>query len=311
MKNKTDIWPPKAIHIMWSAPKLKKNLPIFEDFELLTLVLSALLYRKYNNEITFYTDLPTYNLLLENDLCWAWNEINYNVLEDSVSKNSGYSGIENFAKIWLQGELKPPFLYIDNDAIIAEKLPKSFKDQDFCFAHYEKSESSYTRWYPKVSTYPLRKEYIDTFKFDEENSEIFNTALFYFGSVDLQQIYKNEYESFLKSLTTKDLKSAEFLYLFLDQRLMGLISNKFPEFKVKPFIPYQWNMDKGVMEKLNLNGEFLQKFHHTWGGKKVLSKSLALKNDYCKKLINEYQRFLKPEDLERILKNPLFKNLKL
>ena len=66
----------EGFHILWTAPyfeKSKDNTYSMQDYELLTMILSALMWRKMNGPITLYGDARAIDYVEGQGLSHIWN----------------------------------------------------------------------------------------------------------------------------------------------------------------------------------------------------------------------------------------------
>ena len=66
----------KGFHTLWTAPFFQNNDRItydMQDYELLTMILSALMWRKNNGPVTMYGDSRAIDFIEKNGLSDIWN----------------------------------------------------------------------------------------------------------------------------------------------------------------------------------------------------------------------------------------------
>ena len=158
----------RAVHTIWTKPatyKVKKKWfqestdSIYttrsvdsnyyrKDFELLTLVVSALFYKKYSGKIDLYTDDIGYRYLKEQKVLDFYDDVNVDVLNkfDSVRPDI----------YWAAGKVKviqsqtEPFISLDTDAVIYDNVEKYVNKKDPLVGfHYEMFGNEF---------YPFRSE---------------------------------------------------------------------------------------------------------------------------------------------------------
>lgn len=306
---------PIGVYVMWTKPKRAKKAKFFFDYELVVLALSSVFYRHCNNQKTImYTDTPGYEFFKEKDLLWVWDEINVDVLDEYERNSTFDSFYENAGKMRVMATLPLPYLYIDNDAIVAEKFDERFFDFDIVVAHEEKMFDERFKNNVRIY-YPLKEKYIipDGYEFDPsynwEESPIFNTALLYFNNQELQDKFKYEYERFLHKNhgeVPKRGRTAQFL--FLDQRLLGLIIGPERRYNYNTFLSMVWELGLSTPVENEARGidYCVNRWHHTWLQKKILNKTFVGQKNYIVQLLDHYYKDIPKEYLEKIKSNKSF-----
>ena len=298
---------PVGVYVMWTKPKIDRKKSIFEDYELLILSLSSLLYRKFNNQTKMYTDQAGAAYLERCNLSWVWNEIDTKIVHNCHQDFLINSKYENAGKMKVMANIELPYLYIDNDAIVAEKINDSFFEYDLVCAHdefFSDPKQFYCTGYPPPFMYETPSGFAFDERFNWNKSIIMNTALVYMNNKDFQKEFKNNYEKYLNNNPGRENFSEQVAqYLYLDQRLFGLILNR-----DKSIYSYTSFLEKGMdltnteMKKTPYRKEnySLSKFHHLWSAKKTLRLSKNARIDYISQLLDAYLHLL-PTDQKRQL----------
>ena len=143
----------KAIHVNWTKPYFEKhrlrghgfesmkeiksdtyNVP---DHQILFTILSILNWKKHNGPIKLYTDSVGASYYHRFGILDLYDEVDIDFL-------NGYSKSKvDPAYFWTSGKIKclahqtEPFVFLDNDMIVKEKLPEWTRVDDLTIAHWE------------------------------------------------------------------------------------------------------------------------------------------------------------------------------
>ncbi len=250
-----------AFHSNWTKPffayKGDNKEYFMEDFELLTMMLSALEWRKYNGSIKMYTDLTGKAYYERLGISHIWDLGIETILENIENE------IDPFL-FWAAGKLyslekvKTPCIMLDTDFIVWNKL---CMDKKGIYAvHRENLESGA---YIGKESFDMKENYI----FDKEwdwNELPCNTAFLYIQDMNFKDYYVKKSIEFMKNcLNGKDTITN---MVFAEQRLLAMCAK-------------QKNVNiNSLMEFNNINQ---QNFTHLWGYKKELKNNISKRKDFC------------------------------
>ncbi len=250
----------KGIHIISTAPFYAKNpngAYFMNKFELYTLVLSALSWKKLGNEIFLAADKKGVNYVEGLGLIDIWDGIE-NVIPDDLE------GI-NPKMFWAAGklfalrEISAPLAMIDLDFILW-KMPKLPPDR-IVAAHRESITPSV---YPEINSFKFKRP----FSTENMNEKVLpmNTAFLYLPDESFKQYYVNRSIAFMKSAADCD----DYLcyMVFAEQRLLSICAEE-------KKIGSQVLMDKDEL--------FFPRddYTHIWGAKQVLRDNTQSLHDFC------------------------------
>lgn len=309
-----------GLHIMWTRPKIARGQKVMEDYEVTLLAASALAYRSASGRpIKLYTDRAGLEFFgKQHDILWVWDEVDTHVLDrfDQECVSFPPSSYENAGKMHILCYHPLPFLYIDNDAVLYEKIPADLIQLDLVYGHREippdisqlpiKTKGLLS--YPDPSKYAVPPGYQFNPKFDWTNSPVMNTCLLYFNSAQLQLEFRDELERFLYNNTAANAEIYKIAqYLFLDQRLLGLILGA-GNYSHSSFLSVKWDMTKSDFEPDEKRGPHasVKQFHHLWLSKRFMGKSRISQEDYISKLIQHLSSLDLQEDFKRLAKSSPF-----
>ena len=261
----------KAIHVNSTAPFFArggKNIE-FEDFDLYTTALSALMWRKYNGEISLITDEIGEEYFHKAGLSPLWNNILPLLPTDleGISPTMFWAG----GKLLALRDIPSPIVMIDTDFIVWGKM--DFSDK-VIGAHFE-------QLYPDV--YP-NKEYFRTSdyifpEFDWTALPV-NTAFLYLPDEGFKQFYTSQAISFMKSAK----KTGDSLcYMVLAEQRMLSMCGKLLGFEISTLL----DMDKIFHPQ--------DKFTHLWGAKQQFRDNPKIREDFCNRcearLLKEFPEY--------------------
>lgn len=233
-----------------------------EDFELLTTILSALMWRAKNGKITMVTDTVGAEYYRRIGLGDIWDSME--VLLDDIDVNPDVFWAAG--KLYALKEQSAPVAMIDTDFIVWETL-------DFD-ALGEVTVIHFEDLYPDV--YPPKEYFTMTeYEFDERfdwSLRACNTAFCVIKDNELLKLYTDTAVEFMRSAREENDRLAYMV--FAEQRLLPMCA-KLSGAAVSAFS----SLDE-------LFSERERRFTHTWGMKQQMRDNPALRYDFCKRCIN-------------------------
>ena len=148
-----------AHHVAFSSPvrDIYSSILDMRAYEVMTLSLSCLFWKKYHGNIKLYADDNFYTKVKNMDLLWLWDEVD-NVTMRSIPKNVNHDKFWSYSKMYINSLQTEPFYNIDLDLFTRQPLKKY--DTDFVFAHYEVVDSKKTQYFD----FHKQKEFKDFFR---------------------------------------------------------------------------------------------------------------------------------------------------
>ena len=188
----------KAIHVNWTKPyferhrlrghgfestkNLKSETYNIPDSQILFTLLSIAYWKEYNGPIKLYTDSIGASFYQRFGLLDLYDEIDIKYLN-----NYSKSKIDP-AYFWTSGKIKclanqtEPFVFLDNDMIIKQKLPEWVRTDDLTIAHWEIGRGYYyfdkEKWEREITHIP----WIENYNVDDWSP---NTSFLCFNNIDL------------------------------------------------------------------------------------------------------------------------------
>ncbi|NLJ16964.1 MAG: hypothetical protein GX346_07520 [Clostridiales bacterium] len=254
-----------GLHINSTAPFFARGGKEYyiEDFDLLTMTLSALSWRKLGNEILMVTDkvgLDYYKSIGITDL---WD----NVLDIIPCDLDGINPKMFWAagKVLALREFDCPVCLIDNDFILWE-MPEL--NSEIVAAHYESVNNDI---YPPIDYFNMKDYIFPKFNW---NVKALNTAFLYINNEDFKQFYTSQALYFMKSAVHSD----DFLcyMVFAEQRLLSMCA-EYTKIKASTLLDENslWNNNR---------------YTHIWGAKQAMRDNPQERQTFCNKCISRLER---------------------
>ena len=223
----------KAIHVNWTKPFFEKhrlrghgfetlknlNSKTYDqlDSQLLYTMVSAANWKKHNGPIKLYTDSIGASFYQRFGLLDLYDEVDINFL-------NGYSKSNvDAAYFWTSGKIKclahqtEPFVFLDQDMIIRDKIPGWVRTNDLTVAHWEIGRGFYYFDKEKFESEITHIPWINNYNVDDWSP---NTSFLCFNNMDLLKEY---HEWHKKLVTTNGENIPEWFWLLTDQGILGHI----------------------------------------------------------------------------------------
>ncbi len=257
----------RAFHTLRSC---NGKLEYMRDFELMTLILSALTWRKYNGSIDLITDVAGKHYVKSVGVDFVWDDIHVGLdILDVCHLN------ENI--FWAAGKLAALYMYespcvmIDLDFIVWKRLNFSRWHGDVVTIH---SEPVNDIKYPakEFFVFPDGNRWQDFMQQLNWECPALNTAFAYFPNDELRSIYCQNSFSFMQNVKVNLLTPLGKInyMIFAEQRLLPMLAEK-----------YNFTVETMSDEKSLLRRD-QDLFTHVWGYKKDLVNSPEAADAFCK-----------------------------
>lgn len=271
----------KAFHSNWTRPffSVHNTNYFIDDFEILTTILSALEWRKYNGQIKMITDDvgAKYYKKLGIDEIW---DLGISTILNNIEKDIDPFLFWAAGKIYALKSYNAPCVMIDTDFIVWKPVLEKLEPFLLCTIH---NENIYHDVYPDKAYFDMTSNYCFDSELDWSVLPC-NTAFTYIADEKFKQYYTQESINFMKNVVSG--KDRIINMVFAEQRLISMCAKK---------------MDIAINNLFDLDTLSANKqdyFTHTWGYKDVLRNNLDERKKFCIKCIN------------RILKDfPEYKNM--
>jgi hypothetical protein len=219
----------KAIHVNWTAPFFHKerlrghgfrttreiNSTAYDvpDYQILYTILSALRWNLLNGPIDLYTDSVGFSFYKQLGIDGLYNNINIDFLNNLKDVDP--------ALFWTSGKIqalrneREPFVFLDQDFIVRDKIPESFYENELGIGHWE---------IPRGHYYFTKEQWEREIKHMEfpENYNIYayspNTSFLYFNNPKIVDEYVDWHE---KMIVNNGDHVPEWFWLATDQGILG------------------------------------------------------------------------------------------
>ena len=238
-----------------------------DDFEIFTLILSALEWKKFNGEIFLCTDSRGKEFFQDVGILEIWDGVSTSLDEMdamAIDENIFWAG----AKIFALEQQNFPCVMIDLDFIVWQKLDFDKFKTDIAVIH---RESTNLPCYPDKNYFHFK----NNFALPENlnwSLEPCNTAFAYFGDRNFVQEYCKFAFDFMKSAAPQENQGGWDLLpymVFVEQRWLAMCAEIYNK-KIFSFA----NLDE-LFGKQNF-------FTHLWGQKKFLRENLGDAEKFCR-----------------------------
>jgi len=277
----------EGFYSIWTSPfkSSHENSDFFmKDYELLTMILSASVYRETNGSVRLYGDSDAIRYIESQNL--------QDLFDDGIVPISVNKAI-NPKVFWAAGKLESllkadkPSVMIDLDLIIWKNLDPFFTDAEVYGIHREEIRPEI---YPSPDTFKLKEGYVLPDGLDEEVLPL-NTAMLYISDLDFQHLYAAQSLSFMENTAEKNENLKHMV--FAEQRLLPMLAKKHEKI-IKTF--FNKGEDIGIQDY----------FTHVWGHKNILRYNTDERNKFCKRIITRIYKDY-PEYIRFVEGNEIFK----
>ncbi len=239
------------------------------DYDLLTTVLSALLWRRENGSICMITDDTGAQYYRSLGLTELWDGgifTHLNTIPQTIDPCTFWAA----GKLYALAAVPAPCVMLDTDFIVWHSLA----------AHWNKSlavihrEQLHPDIYPDSSVFVLDASY--QFPSDWNwKAQACNTALTYFGDETLRKTYVRQAMDFMQAVRGQD----GLIYMvFAEQRLLAMCA----EALSVPIYAFSTEQD--------LFSGKQRDFTHVWGFKQAMQEQPILREAFCSKCAARLQR---------------------
>ena len=256
-----------AFHVLWTKPSVVSARPFgMTDSEILTMIISALMWQKLNGTIKLYTDNTGYAFIEKHGLLHLWNG---GVDAELLEMNNYPIDPEIF---WAAGKLMAlevqctPCVMLDTDLIIMRPLYELLAQTAITALHPEKLEED-------VYLSPALLKQAAGFSFPSGyNWEVLpsNTAFLYIRDESFRNYYLQESKRFMFYNKERPMEFVSQM-VFAEQRLLSICAHD-----------CRLSVDHLLADPFSSSNETVI---HLWGFKRLLRENANLEAVYCKQLI--------------------------
>lgn len=240
------------------------------DHELLTTILSALLWRRHNGSIRMITDSIGAAYYESIGLSALWDDgisCELDCIPSSVDPATFWAA----GKLYALVAVPAPCVMMDTDFLVWTELHDRLEGKELAVIHTEELMPDI---YPSPEHFQLSADYQFPAEWDWTIPAC-NTALTYFGNDELRKEYLRQFFSFLHAVRGRD----GLIYMvFAEQRLLGMCAAHMG-------IPIHALSTPDALFSPNQKD-----FTHIWGFKQAMSEHPSLRIRFCRQCADRIRR---------------------
>ena len=263
-----------AFHVLWTKPVTTGGKHFsMNNAEILTMVVSALMWQKHNGSIKLYTDKAGYAFIRSRKLLALWN----GGIDTELLENNNYPIDPEI--FWAAGKLIAleaqacPCVMLDTDLIVTLPIQHLLEPTGITALHSETLQ-------PEVYLPPSLLKKPSGFSFPDDynwNTLPSNTAFLYIRDKSFKSFYLNESKRFMFWNMEKPTEMVSQM-VFAEQRLLSICADR-------QHLPITYLLSDPFSL---LNSSVI----HLWGFKNLLRQNENIQTIYSKQLIEKFEEEL-------------------
>ena len=257
-----------AFHVLWTKPYMVNGENFcMNDAELLTMVVSALMWQKYNGTIKLYTDNRGYEFIRKHGLLSLWD---MGIDKDVLENNTYPIDPEIF---WAAGKLlalenqKGSCIMLDTDLIVVRSIHEKLEQTVITALHSELLEPD-VYLQPCLLKQPLDFQFPESYNWTVAPS---NTSFLFIRDENFKKFYLKESKQFMFNNYEKP-KELVSQMVFAEQRMLSICAD-YSGLPVSYLITDPFSVS---------NRDVI----HLWGFKSLLRENKKIQILYVKQLLN-------------------------
>jgi hypothetical protein len=267
-----------ANHTNWTKPFYVKNgLDVeykMEDYDVITTILSALKWRKFNGSIRMITDNIGLEYYKKLGITSIWDlGVDTSLEQFNQESYIDHSAFWSIGKVLALKTQQLPYVMMDTDFLVWETIEDIWWENELVAIHTEPLAGFY------FDKNKMQKHMKPEYNFDSEWDWVllpFNTGFTFFNDKEFVDYYLNEVIRFIQNINPpKEWTPTEIrvIYsIFTDQRLFSMCAKKIG-IEIKPFMELK-------------NARRQKRFSHIWMYKDTLKSNPVARKDFCVKFLN-------------------------
>ncbi len=263
----------RGFHTLWTRPYLVSNNTdeyFMEDYDILTMILSALMWRKNNGDISLFGDNAALDYIESLGLSHIWNGGLYEIkVPDNVPEKVFWAA----GKLYAMRQMKMPAVMVDLDLVIWKDISQYVKYTDICAIH---REGIYDDIYPGKDFFKMSEDYTFDPEWDWSAYPV-NTCMLYISDEEFKSYYVDSAISFMEHCIEKEENLCHMV--FAEQRMLAMCAQKKGK-TVSSFFPSSTEIKHQEI------------FTHLWGYKNILKfnykERQAFNNRMYNRIITEF-----------------------
>lgn len=272
----------EGFHTLWTAPYFKQNTEdtySMQDYELLTMILSALMWRKMNCPITLYGDERAIDYVERQGIAHIWNGgIKEIEVPDRVSPRVFWAA----GKLYALKKAKMPAVMVDLDLIVWKNIEKYIEGTNICAIH---REGIYPDVYPGREFFNMKDGYAFDPGWSWDEPPV-NTCMLYMADEQFKNYYVDSSINFMENCRETEENLCHMV--FAEQRLLAMCAGREGKI-ISSFFP----------EAADIEGQDV--FTHLWGYKNILKFNYQKRVEFNDRLCERIEREFPEETVIREL----------
>ena len=252
----------KGFYSIWTKPffdSSSKKEYYMRDFELLTLMVSSLEWRKHNGPVKMFADDTALQYLKKMGL----QELFDNGMESfTVDEDINPRVFWAAGKLYALRQLHEPMAMIDLDLIVWKNVDDFLATGDIMVIHREELRPHI---YPDFSFFHMNSGYQFSRSLDAEALPC-NTAFLFLKSMEFKNAYVDSALQFMKNCAETQENLCHMV--FAEQRLIAALATSYGQ-KISAAFPLAADIGNQDM------------FTHVWGHKNILKYNYRERMSYC------------------------------
>lgn len=271
-----------GFHTIWSKPYCSGNYTdeyFMQDYEILTMMLSALMWRKNNGDMKLFADPTAAEYIKKLGIEHIWNlGIQEIQVPECISERVFWAA----GKLYALKQMDTPAVMIDMDLIIWKDIRNVLSETEICCIHRERL---FPDIYPEQFFFHMNERYRFNPEFDWKVLPA-NTCMLYLADSEFKEYYTNCSIEFMENCVETEENLCHMV--FAEQRLIAMCAEKMGR-NISSFFP--GSMDIGRQDI----------FTHLWGYKNILKfnykERTAFNQKMCGRILKDF-----PEEAETLAK---------
>lgn len=202
---------------IWVLENIRKDFNFYQRFNLLNLIASTALWRKWhpNDNTKLYCDLGTYQLLNYFEVLDLWDEVDYSILskESKIDKDCMWAA----SKLEVLATIHEPVTIVDNDWLAFQNFETVRTLSDVVYSHDENGDDYYLadhEWYlTDLKHTPIKETLFPT------SQQAANVSFLTFNNTDILSAYANMSVDLMTEWTEMGIKDNR-LIIYAEQKLL-------------------------------------------------------------------------------------------
>lgn len=255
-----------GFHTLWTKPFFADKDRAaakyqMQDYELLTMILSAVMWRKENGPIALYCDGRAAEYVRELGISHIWDGGIHEIeVPDFVRPNVFWAA----GKLYALKQVQMPSVMVDLDLVVWKNISEYVRGTDVCAIH---REGIFPDVYPDKDFFNMRDGYTFDDAWDWEVLPV-NTCMLYIDDDELKDYYVCSAIEFMENCAEEEDNLCHMV--FAEQRLIAMCANAKGKV-VSSFFPGSADIEQQDV------------FTHLWGYKNILKYNFEKRVEFCEK----------------------------